>query len=117
MEATESRDGRYLYYHKGGAAWRMPLPDGEEERVLDKVEWGYWIPLEQGIWFLDRSAAPAALGLFHFASRQVKRIATVDLGPRVPGAPGFAVSPDGRFTLYNRIDQIDSEIMLAENFR
>jgi hypothetical protein len=30
---------------------------------------------------------------------------------------GFAVSPDGRRILFTRVDQIDSEIMLVENFR
>jgi Tol biopolymer transport system component/DNA-binding winged helix-turn-helix (wHTH) protein len=114
----ESIDGRLLYYHKRGGIWRMPVEGGEETRVLDQVEWGYWAVTEQGICFLNRQAQPRpAIELFDVATGQLKRIATVepDLGFPVP--PGFAVAPDGRWLLYKRVDQSDNDIMLVENFR
>ena len=37
--ATESEDGRFLYFSKGRPGiWKMPLRGGEEERVFDQPE-------------------------------------------------------------------------------
>ena len=33
------------------------------------------------------------------------------------GGGGFAVSPDGKWLLYSRIDETASDLMLVENFR
>jgi Tol biopolymer transport system component/DNA-binding winged helix-turn-helix (wHTH) protein len=117
FEPFESTDGRVLYYHKRGSIWRVPVGGGEEARVLDQVEWGYWAVTEQGICFLNRQAQPRpAIELFNFATGQVKRITMVEQDLGVP-PPGFAVSPDGRWIFYKRVDQSDNDIMLVENFR
>jgi len=39
------------------------------------------------------------------------------MGQRVPGGRYFDVSRDGRWMLYDRGDQVQSDIMLVENFR
>jgi len=118
--AFESPDGKFLYYIKAfaGPIWRMPVEGGEETRILDQnIQWSYWRVLENNICFLDWDATPPEIKLFDFDTRQMKRIATVDREKGFPGGGGFAVSPDGQSVLFARIDQIDSDIMLVENFR
>ncbi len=116
--ALESTDGKFLYYIKAatGPIWRMPVEGGEETPVLDrKIAWSHWRVGEKGIYFLDWDATPPEIDFFDFVTRHVKQIATVDRAKGIWG--GFAVSPDGRWMLFARVDQIDSEIMLVENFR
>jgi len=118
--AFESPDGKFLYYIKAfaGPIWRMPVEGGEETRILDQnIQWSYWRVLENNICFLDWDATPPEIKLFDFDTRQIKRIATVEREKGFPGGGGFAVSPDGQSVLFARIDQIDSDIMLVENFR
>jgi len=118
--AFESPNGKFLYYIKAfaGPIWRMPVEGGKETRILDQnIRWSYWSVLENGICFLDWGATPPEIELFDFDTRQLKRITTVDRTKSLSGGGGFAVSPDGQWILFARMDQIDSEIMLVENFR
>jgi eukaryotic-like serine/threonine-protein kinase len=118
--AFESPNGKFLYYIKAlnGPIWRMPVEGGEETRILDRnIRWSYWRVLENGICFLDWGTTPPEIEVFDFDTRQMKRITTVDRAKGPGGGGGFAVSPDGQSVLFARTDQIDSEIMLVENFR
>ncbi len=118
FEAFESTDGKVLYYHKANAIWRVAVEGGEETRLFEGVNWGCWSVTEQGICFLNRKATPRfAIELFNFATQQVSRIASVEKDPSTISPPGFAVSPDGRWILFKRIDQSDNDILLVENFR
>jgi hypothetical protein len=94
----------------------MPVEGGQETRILDrKIAWSHWRVMEKGICFLDWDATPPEIAFFDFTTQSSKRIATVDKSGGIWG--GFAVSPDGQWSLFARVDQIDSEIMLVEGFR
>jgi len=126
FEACESPDGKFLYYTKSlapnsNSIWRMPVAGGAEIRILDQAQPGYWAVLEQGIYFLnraflDRWSPHTTIEFFSFATTQRTQIAVVEK-QLFWGAPGFAVSPDGRWMLLTLIDQSESDIMLMENFR
>jgi hypothetical protein len=116
--AFESTDGAFLYYVKAatGPIWRMPVEGGPETRVLDRtVAWSHWRVMEKGLCFLDWGTTPPEIGFLDFATRTSRRIATVDKSAGLWG--GFAVSPDGQWALFARVDQLDTEIMLVEGFR
>jgi len=49
-----------------------------------------------------------------FASRSVRRVATLD---KVPQVPGFSISPDGQWILFTVTDTNDSDLMMVEDFR
>jgi Tol biopolymer transport system component len=118
FEAFEGADGKTLYYDKGNAIWSVATEGGPETLILDGVEWGRWAVLAQGICFLNRRASPRpTIELFNFATKQASRIASLERDPSIPSPPGFAVSSDGRWILFKRVDQIDNDIMLVENFR
>ncbi len=120
--AFESPDGRFVYYAKftEPGIWRVPVEGGEETLVLDLLQpgfWGYWAVVEEGIYFLNAEAKPRpAIEFYRFATRRAMRVFVPEKDP-VYGAPGLALSPDGRWILYLQRDQTQSDIMLVENFR
>lgn len=117
--AQESIDGKWLYlWQEPGTIWKMPIGDGEPVRVLQGVEnFAFWKIAANGIYFVDVSTSPALIKFFDFATQRWKVITSVDLGFHVPSPQNFDVSPDGQWILFERVDQIDSDIMLVENFR
>ncbi len=120
--AFESMDGRMLYYDKPvfgnlpRAIWRMPVGGGEEVRIIDKARYRMWAVMADGICFLNDEPPPGSLEFYDFATRRVKQIAPLDVGPASDDG-GFAVSRDGKRVLYSRLDRFASDIMLVENFR
>src|SRR4029077_4325891 len=117
--ALESLDGKTLYhYRQDGTVWRMPVEGGEPVRVLDGVgSESTWAVLEKGIAFLDGVAGSARINFFDFATRRTQEITTVEMGPKALAGEMFSVSPDGKWILYSRVEQFESDIMLVENFR
>jgi Tol biopolymer transport system component/DNA-binding winged helix-turn-helix (wHTH) protein len=120
--SVESRDGQFLYYAKGAyvkGLWRVPVNGGEEAPVLEFPEvgyWGYWALAEKGIYFVNTRRRPYALEFFDFETRRVVHVARFEKAPTAFDA-GLAVSSDGRSILYVQEDQINSDIVLVENFR
>lgn len=110
----ESPDGRYLYFSKGPDVWRMPANGGEEIRVHGPVGGvRAWVPDSTGIYFSTRNAEIA-----HYRVDGA-RVTTLVAAPEthVPGPiRGLALSPDGRWLLYGRLDRRVSDIMLLEDF-
>jgi dipeptidyl aminopeptidase/acylaminoacyl peptidase len=120
LVAFESVDGKFLYYMKdrAGPIWRMPVEGGEETRVLDrKIWWRHWKVMENGICFLDTEQTGPEIEFFDFGTRRLRRVTSVDREKGFPNAGVISVAPDGQWILFARIDQIDSDIMLVENFR
>jgi eukaryotic-like serine/threonine-protein kinase len=119
--AFESPDGQMLYYAKGlnaAGIWRVPVKGGAETPVLEFPAagyWGYWALGQKGIYFVNTSAMPHVLSLYEPETRRVTTVATLERSV-TPFEPGLAVSPDGRSILYVQEDQLNSDIMLVENF-
>jgi Tol biopolymer transport system component/DNA-binding winged helix-turn-helix (wHTH) protein len=115
--ATESDDGRMLYYSKGEqpGVWKMPLNGGKEERVLDIPEggrWFNWALSPTGLYFVNSTGAEKQrIEFFDFATR--KRTPIGDVGKT---CRGLALAPDGKSLLYSQTDSEDYDIMLVKNF-
>jgi hypothetical protein len=142
LAAFESPKGDAVYYAKfeEPGIWRVPITGGEETPIISSLKprfWGYWAVAEKGIYFVDVEVRPQGgvrteppylfmrLGavpqghkvkFFPFAGGRVDTVGAIE-GEPLPGNPGLTVSPDGRTLLYARIDRLDSDIMLVENFR
>jgi len=127
IAALESADGRFLYYTKFRGVtslWRVPVEGGPESQVLESLFYLNFAVRPEGIYFIPepaavlgsghgREASAPSIQLFRFASRTVRTIAPLE-ERRVST---LAVSPDGRWILYSRFDQLSSDLMLVENFR
>lgn len=93
VEPYESAGGKFIYYAKGWpdfAVWKVPVTGGEESKVLDGVEDGYWDLLEDGICFRDMRAKRGPPGLraikfFRFASGRIEDVTEIPEGMRFGG--------------------------------
>ena len=116
----ESPDGKTIYYAKSLTAsglWQVPVSGGKESAVLNMPGagyWGFWTPLEDGIYYLDTSGSPQ-LQFYDFATRKSRHI--LDVVDPAPQTPGLGISPDRKTLLYTRIGQRQNEIDLVDNFR
>jgi len=75
-----------------------------------------WWPAQSGIYFYGNGAGKPEVDLLDLRTSRIRRIYTPDKPPE-PWGGGFAVSPDGKWLLYSRIDETASDLMLVENFR
>jgi eukaryotic-like serine/threonine-protein kinase len=119
FSAQESIDGRSLYlWLEGGTIWRMPVEGGPPVRILEGVpNFSWWAIGAGGIYFVDASTTPSLIKFFDFATQSRKAITSVDFGVGAPVGPSFELSTDGQWILFTRVDEVNSDIMLVENFR
>ncbi|MGB7718616.1 MAG: hypothetical protein WBL65_01875 [Bryobacteraceae bacterium] len=119
--AEESVDGKYVYYRNRRAICRIPAEGGAEEQVVIPEHDLLWVviqPTEKGIYYLEfaRAARAMQVSFYDFATRgneMVFRMKNADFFQVM----SFSVSPDGRYILYPRVDQSQTNLMLVESFR
>jgi eukaryotic-like serine/threonine-protein kinase len=118
--ASESLDGRILYYLKNGeeitSLWKVPVESGEETQVLESVALRNFAVVEQGIYFIpgwSRGDNPS-IRYLSFATGKTETIATLS---KDGAAYGFSVSPDGHWLLYSQYQSSESDLWMVENFR
>jgi Tol biopolymer transport system component len=119
--AEESVDGKYVYYRNRRTICRIPAEGGAEEQVVipeHDLLWGVIQPTQKGIYYLEfaRSARAMEVSFYDFTMRGnevVFRMKDADFFQ----AMSFSVSPDGKYILYPRVDQSQTNLMLVENFR
>jgi Tol biopolymer transport system component len=115
--AAESPDGRMLYFSRFDAPglWSRALPDGPESLVtpaLERGDWASWRVTAGGI-YLRTYPHDGDAGILRLSpdSPQLQRIASL----REEAWSGFAVSPDGKWIVYPRVDRRTADIRIIEN--
>jgi len=82
---------------------------------------GHWAVAKEGIYLFEPGAAPRpTIEFFNVMMRRLTKVAELAREGIPPGGFGLcalAVSADARRLLYLRLDQIQSDLMLVENFR
>jgi hypothetical protein len=121
LSPEESADGKYVYYRKWRAIWRVPADGGLEEQAIVPEHDTPWIdiePAKKGVYYLEfaRGARAMLVSFYDFKtgrSEEAFRMKDAELFQ----AMSFSVSPDGKYILYPRVDQSQTNLMLVENFR
>jgi Tol biopolymer transport system component len=115
--ASESPDGRTLYFSRFDVPglWSKPLPEGPETLVTDVLrrgDWASWQVVSSGIYLRTYShdGEPGILRLSP-ERHEPERVASL----REEAWSGFAVSPDGKWIVYPRVDRRTSDIRIIEN--
>jgi Tol biopolymer transport system component len=119
--AEESVDGKYVYYRNRRAICRIPAEGGAEEQVFIPEHDLLWVviqPTRKGIYYLEfaRGARAMQVSFYDFTTRAndvVFRMKDADFFQ----ATSFSISPDGKYILYPRVDQSQTNLMLVESFR
>jgi serine/threonine protein kinase/WD40 repeat protein len=116
---AESPSGDLIYFQREQDdgrlhLWGVPVGGGEENRVLGPVEWGDYVVVEDGLYFVG----PRDDGLeiqFRDAATGKTRV----LAPAPPrSGVGLAISPDRRTALVTAFKATSgSDLMLVEGFR
>ena len=113
----EAEDGKSIYYFRDGAIWNSGLKGENESRVTDcPAGFMGWKLRHNAIWMLKYDITPTPLIAFNLATRKKTQLGSVDVGPSAFTATGFDITPDGKSIIYARVDSLDSDIMLIENF-
>jgi hypothetical protein len=67
-------------------------------------------------WTLGDGVSPARLSTFDLVTHRRTVLGTLNFGPAARAAMGFDISADGRTLFYTRVDSLESDIMLVEDF-
>ena len=117
----ESSDGERVFYIAGGnemELWSVSVNGGDEHReegMPNLVNNISWIPYQDGIYFIDGPPAHFTIKYFNFSDRKTVPVIQI---PRVSFlCCGIAVTHNKDTLLFSGLDQVKSDIMLAENFR
>jgi eukaryotic-like serine/threonine-protein kinase len=137
----ESPDGRFLYYVKGllnTELWRGPGSNAAADTAYEPVPgfprppgWGAWVPTAGGIYGIGRMSKgvsnQAGLGqrdvskpsyAIQFYDVETRQLTPVYSLGSLEGMGRPAVSPDGRWLVWNQLDKIEGgDLRLVENFR
>jgi Tol biopolymer transport system component len=121
-EAYESLDGASLYYTRRGISglWKVAVSSGEEALEIPDLPWEHsrnWTITQEGIIYTyPRQGSPSCteLRLFDPAKGRTTPLLTLDGGL---DDAALSVSPDGRWLLYSRKEELETDIEVMGNLR
>ena len=92
--------------------WVMPASSGPEKPILTDPDI-FWHVSAEGIYYIDDAKPHPRVQFYRFATGKVATIGHLDKSAW--GAPGLAISPDGRTLLYVQVDTDTADLMLVKN--
>jgi len=119
----ESPDGKFLYYtkHLGATSlWKAPVDGGQATEVLEGLSTYLNLAIvDKGIYFVPVQDAISGYSIqfLDLRTNQIRRIASFERPLNFEDTGGLAISPDGRWILYQQLDRQGAELTLVENFR
>jgi dipeptidyl aminopeptidase/acylaminoacyl peptidase len=120
-QPVESADGKYVLFRSRRSIWRVPVGGGEAEEYLIPEREGYWgnpVITRKGAYYTEwqRSTASSLVTFYDF---ETKKSAVVfrTKGPDFGFGQSFSISPDGKYILFPKIDQSETNLVLVENFK
>jgi Tol biopolymer transport system component len=114
LRAIEGKDGHSLYYFRDGAVWKNDL--SKETRLIDGADSQDWRLCGNEICLIQASAGRSAEFVRYDPATRRKQSKPLDIGPLVAASSGIDVSPDGRWLVFTRVDSVQSDLMMVENF-
>jgi Tol biopolymer transport system component len=118
---VESADGQWIYYLKGREIWRMPVAGGEGELLFEpehNLFFASVVAARAGLYYMewDMVRRSLAISLLDVSTRKSKPLFSLARADMDRGA-SFDISPDGRYAIYPKVDQVETNLVLVEGFR
>lgn len=113
-----SMDGAWLYYTRPdvGGIWRIPVDGGTPERTLNAsriADHTNWTLTKDGLYFIESMPEGPTLSFFDYTSQT-----TTPLTPLSSLAQqSLSVSPTTGAILFARIERVESNLVMIDNFR
>jgi len=120
-QPVESADGKFIYFRNWRSFWRIPVTGGDEEEAIvpehDLMGSTTMQPTRQGVYYLEfaRSIGFPVVSFYDFATKKSTVVFRLKDGGGRNGT--YSVSPDGKYILYARVDQGQTNFEVVENFR
>jgi Tol biopolymer transport system component len=113
----ETADGKTLYFiNDDGTVFTAPTDsvNATATRVpgIPRITYSPWTLAPKGIYFVPADKA-RSLWFYDFATKKTHEVFHIAKN----FSEGISLSPDGRYLLYSQVDENNSDIMLARNFR
>ena len=115
----ESTDGKYVYYRSRRAIWRVPSEGGEGEEAFvpeHDLMWGGIQTTPKGVYYLEfaRNGRALVVVFYDFATKKSQPVVRFK---NTNWFDGYSLSPDGKFVLFSKVDQNETNLITVENFR
>jgi Tol biopolymer transport system component/DNA-binding winged helix-turn-helix (wHTH) protein len=117
-EEVESPDGKTLYFMNDDGTMFTATTGGTNVEAAQVpglprlAPNSPWTLLADGIYFVPADKS-RSLWFYDFATKKTREVFHIAKN----FSEGMSLSPDGRYLLYSQVDQNNSDIMLARNFR
>lgn len=114
----ESADGNFLFFHRNDMIWKSDLDGANQTSLmgLNLLSFQNWKVCGRDICLLDDSSGPSGHFIRYDPVTKSKWTIPLDVGAHADISHGMDVSPDGKWVIYSRVDSIQDDIMLVENF-
>jgi Tol biopolymer transport system component/predicted Ser/Thr protein kinase len=113
--ASESLDGKHLYFCREDKLWRSPVEGGNEELIVENIGSGTFALSGRGVYFI-RPGSFGGGGSITFLDFSTRKETTLAVTPQAMFVR-LSLSPDEQYLLYTQVDQFSSDLMLVENFK
>ena len=114
----QSPDGKFLYYAKAlfeTSLWRIPVEGGPETKVLESLSSHLNVAIAKGgIYFVPSAASNSSIQFLDLNTNRIATVAGFETRLTLGEPGGLALSPDGKWLLYTKMDEQGSELMLVE---
>ena len=113
-----SQDGKWIYYSRDGALWRVAPEGGQETKLLDGIPRGYATVAGDSVFYLGREGERASVFEYHPSTGQSQVVyrSPFVFEPFYPNS-AIGVSLATREVFVTHRVRLESDLVLVDNFR